>query len=99
MTQEMEEIEEENEARFIGQLSVLKSELKALKLKTDNMEINIAATKKTLFNVLEILVSEEEGMEEDLAESLNYYNNVTKAPEKEKKQLASYFDRYAAKVK
>ena len=67
ITQEMEEMEEENEGRFITQLSVLKQELKEVKVRSDQLEITNAASKKTLFNVLEILVSDDAGLEEDLA--------------------------------
>lgn len=39
----------------------------------------VETTKKSLFKVLDILVSDEEGEEENLLETINYYNNVIKA--------------------
>lgn len=59
------------------------------------LEVTVVATKKTLFTVLEILVSDRLGLEEELAEALNYYSDVAKVTEKERKQLADYFDMFA----
>ena len=39
-------------------------------------------------------MTEEEGIEEDLVESINFYANAVKPEEKERKQLEAYFDRY-----
>lgn len=73
-------MDEEHENRFMNQCNIYKKEIKELKNKNDNLEMNFQSLKNVFKNTLEIWVDDIEN-EDDLRDNFAIYKKVAKLTE------------------
>lgn len=93
LTIEKEEVEEENENRFMNQCNVYKREIKEHKKLNDLLEMSVQSLRNIFKNMLEIWVEEGDN-EDDLRDNLVLYANICKLTDTEKKRIAVYLATY-----